>query len=147
RRAAGAGRGRPAAPADARRGGRHRRAADRDRPAREPHGRGGRLTGRRTLLAGVALLALGCTELPRDPEGTLARVRGGVLRAGGVESPPWLVRTEGGASGPEARVVADLAEELGAEFAWSWGALGDQMEALERFELDLVAGGLTRASL
>ncbi|HET9947874.1 MAG TPA: hypothetical protein VFQ22_02995 [Longimicrobiales bacterium] len=84
--------------------------------------------------------------LPRDPEGTLERARGGVLRVGGVDAPPHLVREGAAASGPEAELVYAFARSLGAEVEWHWGALDDHMRALERFELALVAGGLTQAS-
>ncbi len=44
----------------------------------------------------VSACAVGCKDLPRDPEGTLNRVRGGRVRVGLVEHPPWVVRRSGG---------------------------------------------------
>jgi divalent metal cation (Fe/Co/Zn/Cd) transporter len=71
----------------------------------------------------VAAGALAC-DLPRDPEGTLGRARGGTLRVGAVEAPPYL-RLGGGdeATGPEADLVRAFAESIGARVEWSWGAL------------------------
>lgn len=98
------------------------------------------------LLAAASALA-GCS-LPRDPEGTLDRVRGGTLHVGVTEAPPFVVRhgerTEPG--GVEAALVRGFADSLSAAVAWHWGPADGHLEALERFELDLVAGGLTAAT-
>jgi len=98
------------------------------------------------LLAAASPLA-GCS-LPRDPEGTLDRVRGDTLHVGVTEAPPFVVRhgerTEPG--GVEAALVRGFADSLGAAVAWHWGPADGHLEALERFELDLVAAGLTAAT-
>jgi polar amino acid transport system substrate-binding protein len=98
-----------------------------------------RLLGAFVLCAACAA----CAGLPRDPEGTLRRVRGGRLRVGLVEHAPWVVRTEGEPAGVEAELVRRLAAEVGAQPEWHWGGEQQHMEALERFELDLVVGGIT----
>lgn len=100
------------------------------------------LIDRRAVLLGV-LLGTGCAEFPRDPEGTLRRVRRGRLRVGLAEQPPWVARTGGEPAGAEVELARRLAADLGATPEWVWGGEQRQMEALERFELDLVAGGLT----
>lgn len=91
----------------------------------------------------LCLLVSACAGLPRDPEGTLGRVQGGRLRVGLVEQPPWVVRTEGEPAGAEVELVRRFAAELRATPEWHWGGEQRQMEALERFELDLVVGGVT----
>ncbi|HJQ30873.1 MAG TPA: transporter substrate-binding domain-containing protein [Pyrinomonadaceae bacterium] len=101
---------------------------------------------RAVLVLALCLLATACGELPRDPEGALGRVRGGRLRVGLVEHPPWVVRTEGEPSGAEVELVRRLAAELNARPEWHWGGEQRQMEALERFELDLVVGGITKST-
>lgn len=106
-----------------------------------------RLRARAIALGLTALVAASCDELPRDASGTLDRVRGGVLRVGATESPPWIVRAAEGASGPEAKLVEAFASELGARVEWQWGPGEEHLEALERRELDLVAAGLTRRSM
>lgn len=91
----------------------------------------------------IPAVALACGGVPRDPQGTLEHVRGGALVVGASESPPWLERSGQGAVGPEAELVYGFAESLGAEVRWRWGPLEDHLAALEEFEVDLVAGGLT----
>ncbi len=100
----------------------------------------------RRLAVSFVLCALcaACAGLPRDPEGTLKRVEGGRLRVGLVERPPWVVRTAGEPEGVEVELVRRLAAELRAEPEWRWGGEQQHMEALERFELDIVVGGITK---
>lgn len=98
----------------------------------------------RWALAGLCVAsALGCGDVPRDPEGTLERVRGNVLVVGVTDSPPHIVRSGPDANGPEADLIREIAEGLDARIVWRWGPLEDHFTALERFEIDLVAGGLT----
>jgi len=88
-------------------------------------------------------LTFGCGEVPRDPEGTLDRVRGNVLVVGATDSPPQITRSGQGANGPEADLIREIAAQLNARVLWRWGPLEEHFAALERFEIDLVAGGLT----
>jgi polar amino acid transport system substrate-binding protein len=55
-----------------------------------------------------------------------------------------VIRTEGEPAGAEVELVRRLAAELGATPEWVWGGEQNHLEALERFELDLVVGGLTK---
>ena len=98
------------------------------------------------VIVASGLLTLSCGSLPRDPEGTLHRARGGRLRVGLVEHPPWVVRTEGEPAGAEVELVRRFAAELNATPEWHWGGEQRHMEALERFELDLVVGGVTKST-
>jgi hypothetical protein len=94
----------------------------------------------------VCVLVLGC-DLPRDPEGTLKRVRGGVLRVGAIDEPPWIAwgdRSE--PQGVEADLVRRLADLLQARIEWTKGSEQTLFQALEHYELDLVVGGLTADS-
>src|SRR5438552_192808 len=70
------------------------------------------LIGRLIILAST-LTAVGCNDLPRDPEGTLQRVQDHKFRVGLVESPPWVVRTAGEPGGVEVELVRQFASELG----------------------------------
>jgi polar amino acid transport system substrate-binding protein len=66
----------------------------------------------------VMLLGAAC-GLPRDTGSTLADVRGGVLRVGVTENPPWVsVPDDGSPSGAEVELVERLAVELGARVEW-----------------------------
>jgi polar amino acid transport system substrate-binding protein len=94
------------------------------------------------LVAVLALLPAGC-GIPRDPEGTLERVRGGTLRAGITASAPWTTLEGGRPGGVEVELVERFAGELGARVEWVDGSEADLIAALEMREVDLAVGGLT----
>lgn len=91
----------------------------------------------------LLLLAAGCDDLPRDPDGTLARVQGGVLRAALVEQPPWALREDGRPLGLEVALVEALASELRTEVTWVPASGPAAFAALDRGEVDLLVGGFT----
>lgn len=94
------------------------------------------------ILVLVAVLVAGC-GIPRDTDGTLDRVRGGVLRVGVAENSPWtVVAGPGEVSGAEAELVDRLADEVDARVEWHPGTESALMAALEERQLDLVVGGL-----
>ncbi len=94
----------------------------------------------------LSLSALAC-DLPRDPEGTLNRVRGGTMRVGVFERRPWTtLPANGGAGGLEGALIAELARELGARIEWVRATESELLEALKMRELDIVIGGLTAES-
>ena len=100
----------------------------------------------RVLITAFAVSTAAC-GIPRDPEGTLARVQGGVVRVGVVHSPPWAsLAASGGAQGVEPHLVRALAAELGARVEWVPGGESELLAALEHRKLDLVIGGLSDAS-
>ncbi|CAN5358917.1 hypothetical protein BH24PSE2_BH24PSE2_03500 [soil metagenome] len=39
----------------------------------------------------AAMVTAGCEDFPKDPDHTLDYVRGGTLRVGCIEAPPWLL--------------------------------------------------------
>ena len=105
-----------------------------------------RRVGLLALIVLGALAAPGC-GMPRDPKGTLERVRGGVVRVGVSHSPPWTdVRSDGEPRGREVDLVRGLAGDLGARVSWVVGGETALMEDLARFELDLVIGGITQGT-
>jgi polar amino acid transport system substrate-binding protein len=90
------------------------------------------------------LLAIGACDLPRDPKGTLDRVRGGTMRVGIAENPPWTTFAAGGsAAGIEGALAAEVARELQARIAWVRAPESQLLEALHLGELEMVIGGLT----
>ena len=89
------------------------------------------------------LALLSSCGIPRDADHTLDRVRGGELRVGVSEHPPWTVVRDQQMDGIEPRLVAELARGLGARPRWRRGAESELLDALHRRELDLVVGGLT----
>lgn len=95
------------------------------------------------LGACCCIAALSGCGLPRDADHTLDRVRGGELRVGLSDHPPWVTTRDERMDGVELRLVADLARGLGARPVWRRGAESELLHALHRRELDIVAGGLT----
>lgn len=93
----------------------------------------------------IALFMASC-GLPRDPEGTLERVRGGSMRVGVSSSDPWTTWPGDEPSGVEVDLVEDFAADVDSEVVWVEGSEAEVIEALEVGELDLVIGGLTSTS-
>jgi polar amino acid transport system substrate-binding protein len=89
------------------------------------------------------LLATSACGLPRDPEGTLERARGGVLRAGLAVRDPWTRLEDGRPAGIEVELVEAFARHIDADIEWVTGSEADVIEALVVRELDLVVAGLT----
>ena len=98
------------------------------------------------LLTFLCVLSLAACGVPRDPEGTLDRARGGEMRVGVASSDPWTAWSGGEPSGVEVELVEDFAAEIDSEIVWVEGSEAEVMEALEAGELDLVIGGLTSTS-
>ena len=111
---------------------------------RSPRTVGPPRSGLAALIVAVLLVvgAGGC-GIPRDPESTLDRVRGGTLRAGITASEPWATLERGRPGGVEVELVEQFAHELGAKVEWVDGSEAELIGALEVRELDLVVGGLT----
>ena len=104
-----------------------------------------RTRGRRPIyiVCLFSLLVCACGGLPRDPEKTTERVqRKHELRVGVVENRPWVIRTTDEPGGVEVALIRQFAATLGANPKWFWGSDQKHMEALERFELDIVISGL-----
>lgn len=104
-------------------------------------------------MCGLVVLALlvltACGTIPRDPDGTLERVRSeGVLRVGASDGAERVeVHVEQGereaqVRGAEADLVAGFAEQIGAEVEWTIGGETELMHAMQRGELDVIVGGL-----
>jgi polar amino acid transport system substrate-binding protein len=94
----------------------------------------------------LAAMLLATCGFPRDPDGTLDRVRGGTFRAGLIEHPPWASSEAGMPTGSEVELLEALARDLDAEIRWTAGTEIELIEALELGELDAVIGGLTADS-
>lgn len=103
-------------------------------------------------VAGVCLLLSGCgLTMPRDPDGTLDRVRGEVVRVGVSEEPDLIERagaaetdaSQDVATGPLAELVTGFAAEQEAEVEWSFGSEESLVRDLEARRIDLAVGGMT----
>jgi polar amino acid transport system substrate-binding protein len=97
------------------------------------------------VLLVIAAVLCGC-RFPQDPEGTLDRVSGGVLRVGVSESDPWVTLAGGEPAGVDVELLRRFAETLDARVEWIEGSETELMEALHGGQLDVVAAGLTRRS-
>lgn len=102
---------------------------------------------RRILTAAALFFSMalaGCSlQIPTDPDGTLERVRDGVLRVGVSPNPPWTeLDSEGQPTGVEPDLVRGFADRIDAEIDWEIGAESELVPRLQDNELDLVIGGL-----
>lgn len=97
------------------------------------------------LGSGLGFLA-GNTHFPKDPEGTLKRVRHGTLRVGYTQAPPWVAPGSAGPQGIEPALVRALARHLDARIEWVPGTEQHLYEALRHQQLDLLAAGTTDES-
>jgi polar amino acid transport system substrate-binding protein len=95
--------------------------------------------------ATVCFIWLGCS-LPRDADGTLDRVKNGVIRIGVAPNGPWVGLSGGQLSGYEGTIAAELAKQLNASLQVHPGAESTLLEQLHERKLDLVIGGLTADS-
>lgn len=95
----------------------------------------------------TTLLLVGCSlQIPTDPEGTLDRVSGDVLRAGASVHGDLVENDDGSVSGSEAELVEEFAESVDAEVEWSIGGEEQLVGKLKTGDLDLVIGGITDES-
>lgn len=97
------------------------------------------------LFALAVILGTGC-GFPRDPMGTLERVRGEEMRVGVAVNEPWTRMGEGRPSGVEVELVRDFAGELDAEPVFVRGSVPDLLQAIKEGDLDVVIGGFTDES-
>ncbi|NKX56545.1 transporter substrate-binding domain-containing protein [Arthrobacter mobilis] len=101
-----------------------------------------------SILALALPVLAGCgVSIPADPEGTLERVTDGTLRVGVSPNPPWTeIRPGADPGGTESELVRQFAAAHNAEVQWDTGGEEPLIGKLERGELDLVIGGLTKES-
>jgi len=65
------------------------------------------------------------------------------MRIGLIENPPWVIRTNDEPAGAEVELMRRFSAQMGAEPEWHWGGDEHLFGALELYELDVVAGGLS----
>ena len=96
------------------------------------------------LLAAIAVA--GC-QYPRDPDGTLNRVEGGVMRVGVTEADPWvLLEGDRPIGGAEVELARRFARDVGARIEWVQGSEEELVDAAKEGQVDLIVGGLTSKS-
>ncbi|WP_349426900.1 hypothetical protein [Microbacterium sp. LWS13-1.2] len=95
----------------------------------------------------IALGVSGCgVTVPTDPQGTLDRVRGGVLHAGASASGELVTVDGSEVGGSLAELVEGFAESVDAKVEWTVGSEEDLVDDLETGELDVAIGGMTDAT-
>jgi ABC-type amino acid transport substrate-binding protein len=95
---------------------------------------------RKTAIAAL-VLCVAC-GLPRDPESTAARVAAEGARVGVVLQAPWACERDGLLAGVEIALLRRFARARGIDMSFETGGETRLLAALQRFELDLVIGGL-----
>ncbi|MDQ3964368.1 MAG: transporter substrate-binding domain-containing protein [Actinomycetota bacterium] len=102
----------------------------------------------RALVAACSFVLIVACDLPRDPEGTLQRVRGGTIRIGVAEHDPWVVLDESGepTGGVEVDLVEEFAASIDADIEWFDGQSEELIGSLHTRSLDLVIAGLNSKS-
>jgi polar amino acid transport system substrate-binding protein len=101
----------------------------------------------RICIALALATLLGACHIPEDPDGTLDRVEGGVMRVGVTESDPWVKLAAGvPTGGVEVSLARSFARDLDARIEWVDGREEELIGALKEGSLDLVIGGLTSRS-
>jgi len=94
----------------------------------------------------AAIAAAGC-QYPRDPDGTLNRVEGGVMRVGVSEADPWvLLEGDRAVGGVEVELARRFARDVGARIEWVPGSEESLVDAAKEGQVDLIIGGLTNQS-
>jgi len=100
------------------------------------------------LTVAVSVLLSSCAlDIPRDPNGTLDRVRGGILRVAVSHNPPFTdALGEGDPTGTEVEIVRAFAEKLDAAVEFTLGGEESLVEDMHLGKHDLLIGGLTDKS-
>lgn len=103
----------------------------------------GRVPSKLTRLGACLAVALvAACDLPRDPAGTLDRVTGGTLRVGMVAAESTAMAGHAAMARADRDLIEGLAREVRASPVWTHASAEALFLALERREIDLVAGGV-----
>ena len=103
-----------------------------------------RLSGLVALLMVVICAATGCSiHIPADPNGTLDRVTGGVLRVGASISGYLVTIRAGEPAGSEVDLIDGFATSRSSSVDWTVGSEETLVGMLESGDLDIVIGGMT----
>lgn len=99
-------------------------------------------TAAAAIVMAVALAGCGL-QVPTDPNGTLNRIQGSVLRAGASVDAGLVDVDDSAVSGPLPDLVNAFADRYDADVEWTVGSEESLVTALEKGSLDIVVGGIT----
>jgi membrane-bound lytic murein transglycosylase MltF len=94
----------------------------------------------------LTLTVSGCNEYPKDPNGTINKVRDGILVIGYSDNPPWVIKTNQDPEGIEPELIKMFASGLNAEIKWQNGTEQQLFQKLEEEEIDVLIAGITEES-
>ena len=98
------------------------------------------------LLVVCAVAFAGC-QFPKDPEGTLNKVRDrGTMKVGITHADPFVNLENPEPAGVEVALIEEFARHLGVEIEWVEGSESQLAELLEGTEIDVMLAGLERQS-
>ena len=95
----------------------------------------------------VPALTLGACQFPKDPEGTLNKVRDrGTIEVGVTHADPFVNLDGPEPRGVEVELIKEFARHLGVEIEWVEASESQLVELLEGTEIDVMLAGLERQS-
>ena len=102
---------------------------------------------RHALLLLAAGLALAGCQFPKDPEGTLNKVRDrGTMKVGVTHADPFVNLNGPEPTGVEVELIKEFARHLGVEIEWVEGSETQLVGLLAGTEVDVMLAGLDRQS-
>lgn len=100
----------------------------------------------RYLYIFAILLISGCTY-PKDPENSYQKARETSLKVGVVLNSPFTTYINDHAGGREVEMLKEFAKAEDLKIEFQEGSESDLVKKLEKYEIDLVAGGFDKKTL
>lgn len=98
------------------------------------------------ILILTLLVMAGCT-FPRDPENSFEEAQKNGLKVGVVKRPPFVNISGENFSGSEIDLIREFAEKEHLQIEFKEGSETELLEELEKFHLQVVAGGFTKKTI
>jgi len=98
------------------------------------------------LLLACGLALAGC-QFPKDPEGTLNKVRDrGTMEVGVTHADPFVNLAAAEPAGVEVELIKEFARHLGVDIEWVEGSESQLADLLAGTEIDVMLAGIDRRS-
>ncbi|MDT0644071.1 transporter substrate-binding domain-containing protein [Zunongwangia sp. F363] len=88
----------------------------------------------------------GC-NYPKDPHHSFEKAKENRLRVGAIVNPPFVTREDGSIGGSEIKIIKDFAKGENLKLKIEEGSESDLVEKLEKYEVDIIAGGFDKKSI